>query len=94
MTDSTKQVSADLSSMIDTLLADTKISASAGKISEADLQVLLSGLMEADMSYSWDQQVVCQKQASTRSNKLGKRAQSVQGPFAKKQGQIHAGCEG
>ena len=52
MTDNTKQVSADLSSMIDTLLADTKISASAGKFSEADLQVLLSGLMEADMSYS------------------------------------------
>ena len=42
--------------------------------------------------WSWDQQVVCQKQASTRSSKFGKRAQSVQGSFAQKQDQIHAGC--
>ena len=45
-------ISAELSSMIDTLLADTGMSSSGGSLNEEDFQVLLGGLMEADMQYS------------------------------------------
>ena len=44
-------VSAEVSSMIDTLLADNGV-ASSGSLTEDDLQVLVGGLMEADMNYA------------------------------------------
>lgn len=71
MQSQTGNINADVTNIIDTLLADSSISATAGEgLSEKDLQTLVGGMLEADINYGL-QNAVRRKmmiQAITRPN--------------------------
>ena len=52
MQSQTGNINADVTNIVDTLLADSSISATAGEgLSEKDLQTLVGGMLEADINY-------------------------------------------